>query len=97
MGKADISVFKETILKKCIGIIIIIGFMALSVLLLLNKPITIPTIVCLIYNVLVVLCTLIWNCTIQVTKVQRKAVSIVLWYGVLWIALFTSITVLTTK
>lgn len=97
MGKADISVFKEIILKKCIGIIITIGFMVLSVLLLLNKPITIVTAVCLLYNVFAVLCTLIWNRTIPVTEVRMKAVSIVLWYGVLWIALFTSIKVLTTK
>ena len=96
--EADIFVIREVMMnKKNIGFMITAGFAVLSVLLLLIKHITFDTVICLILNALAVFCTLIWKSTIPVIEIRRKAVSIVLWYGVIFIALFYSVKVLITK
>lgn len=82
--------------RKKIGLIIIIGFLIISVLVLLFNSINLSTVLCLIINCLVIFCILIWNSSISVSEVRREAVSGYLWYVLFWVALYNSIEALIT-
>ncbi len=95
MERADIFVFNGGMVnKKISGFFIISLFVLLSFLILLNKSIVIQTIGCLVYNVLTIICVLIWNSSIPVIEIRKNVVSAILWYWLLWYALFTSVKVL---
>ena len=77
--------------KKNVGVAIVAGFLIINVLLLLIKPFSFSVVACLIYNCLTIFVILIWSSCISVSEIRRKAVSAVLWYGLLWYALFDSV------
>ena len=80
--------------RKIIGLFITVVFVVLSVVILFTESISVTTIGCAAYNALTIICVLTWSGFIPVTDARRKAISVILWYGLIWLALFTSVKVL---
>ena len=97
MERADIFVFEVMMLnKKNVGWAIVACLILLSALLLTIKHFNFSTALCLLYNCLAIIGVLIWNSSIPVSEVRWRAVSGLLWYGLLWWALWASLEALIT-